>query len=59
MVMKEETKEVLSLRVYDIMNILALQMEDNHTNTEYIQIKAFNSHTKKYNTITVTLEETQ
>ena len=55
--MKEETKEVLSLRVYDVMNILALQMEDNNTNTEYIQIKAFNTHSKKYNTITVTVEE--
>ncbi len=55
----DESKVILGLRLYDLLNVLALQMEDNKTNTEYIQIKAFNTHSKRYNTLTVTLEETQ
>ncbi len=55
--MNDETKRVAGLRLYDIMSMLAIQMEENNTKSEYIQIKAFNSRTKKYNTITVTVEE--
>lgn len=44
----EETKEVLGYRLYDILNVLALQMEDNNTTHEEIIIKAFNTHTQQY-----------
>jgi hypothetical protein len=54
---KEEIKEVLGYRLYDILNVLALQMEDKNTTREEIIIKAFNTHTQQYNTLTVTLEE--
>ena len=53
----KETKEIMGYRLYDILNILALQMEDNHTTKEYIQIRAFHSRTKQYNLLTVTVEE--
>ena len=55
----KETKEVLGLRLYDILNILGLQMEEKNTTSEEIIIRAFNNNTNKYNTLTVTLEETK
>ena len=55
----KETKEVLGLRLYDILNLLALQMEEKNTTSEEIIIRAFNNNTNKYNTLTVTLEETK
>lgn len=52
-----ETKEVLGYRLYDILNRLAMQMEDKQTRQEEIIIKAYNNHTRKYNILTVRLEE--
>ncbi len=54
-----ETTDVLRLRLYDILNILGLQMEEKNTTSEEIIIRAFNTHTKKNNTLTVTLEESK
>lgn len=53
----EETKEVLEMRLYDVLNNLAVQMEQKETSSEEIIIKAFNNHTQQYNTLTVTLQE--
>lgn len=55
----EETKEVLGLRLYDILNVLSLQMEEKNTTSEEIIIKAYNTHTNKNNTLTVKLEDSK
>lgn len=48
----------MSMRLYDIMNLLGALMKDNNTKKEFIQLRGINQHTKQWNTITVTLEET-
>lgn len=53
----EAVKEVLEMRLYDVLNNLAVQMEQKETSSEEIIIKAFNNHTQQYNTLTVTLQE--
>ena len=55
---REKVTEVMSMRLYDIMNLLGALMKDNNTKKEFIQLRGINQHTKQWNTITVTLEET-
>lgn len=55
----EETKEVLRLRLYDILNVLASQMEEKNTTHEEIIIRAFNTHTQRNNILTVKLEDSK
>lgn len=54
----DKTKTVLGYRLYDILNCLALEMEEQNTQESEIIIKAFNTHTKKNNTLRVVLTET-
>ena len=54
---KEKVIKVLDMSLYDILNGLGLQMEENKTQHEEIIIRAFNSHTKRNNILTVTLQE--
>ena len=54
---REEVVEVMSMRLYDVMNLLGAQMEDNNTSKEFIQLRGINQFTKRWNKLTITLEE--
>lgn len=41
--------EVLNMRLYDIMQMLGIQIQNNNTTTEYIEIEAVGQDTHKYN----------
>lgn len=53
----DKTKTVLGYRLYDILNCLALEMEEQNTQEAEILIKAFNTHTHKNNLLRVVLTE--
>lgn len=54
---KDEIVTILGLQLYDVLNILGVQMEEKNTTSEEIVIRAFNNHTKKNNILTVSLQE--
>lgn len=53
----DELLEVLGMRLIDIMNKLAVQMEANGKQEDYIAFKGVNGFTNKFYYMTVNLKE--
>lgn len=55
--MENATKQLLEMRVYDVLNMLGNMMMDNETSEEELVIKCINGFTNKENLLSIRLEE--
>ena len=55
--MENATKQLLEMRVYDVLNMLGNMMMDNETSEEELVIKCINGLTNKENLLSIRLEE--
>lgn len=55
--MENATKQLLEMRVYDVLNMLGNMMMDNETSEEELVIKCINGLTNKENLLRIRLEE--
>ena len=55
--MENATKQLLEMRVYDVLNMLGNMMMDNETSGEELVIKCINGLTNKENLLSIRLEE--
>lgn len=55
--MENATKQLLEMRVYDVLNMLGNLMMDNETSEEELVIKCINGLTNKENLLSIRLEE--
>ena len=57
--MENATKQLLEMRVYDVLNMLGNLMMDNESSEEELVIRCVNGFTGKDNVLSIRLEEVQ
>lgn len=57
--MENATKQLLEMRVYDVLNMLGNMMMDNETSEEELVISCINGFTNRNNVLSIRLEEVQ
>ena len=55
---KRIANEILDMTLYDVLNLLGVQMRDNHKDTDYVELRCFDAKGSPYRyKITLTKEE--
>lgn len=55
---KHIANEMLGMTLYDVLNLLGVQMRDNHKDTDYVELRCFDANGSPYRyKITLTKEE--